>query len=279
MAAAGGRADRGGHGGGVDHARRRAAGAGGTAPWANELSLMTPQILARLNAGRQGRIRGIRWIARVPARDPYHSGRHGSQRDRSGNTGIQGRLDPGPQGPRGGPQAARHVHRLHRRERPAPPGLRGGGQLDRRGAGRLLRPRSASRSTPTTRSPSPTTAAASRWTSTPPRRSPASSWRSPCCTPAASSTRAPTRCRAACTASASRWSTPSPSGSRSMVDRDGQRHHMAFVRGHTTKKLTVLGKAKGTGTTVTLQARPRDLPRSSSSTTPRWPTGSASSPS
>ena len=33
----------------------------------------------------------------------------------------------------------------------------------------------------------------------------ASSWRSPCCTRAASSTRTPTRCRAACTASASRW--------------------------------------------------------------------------
>src|SRR6266511_3704361 len=34
------------------------------------------------------------------------------------------------------------------------------------------------------------------------------------------------------------------------VDRDGQRHHMAFERGETTKKLEVIGKAKGTGTTV-----------------------------
>jgi DNA gyrase subunit B len=34
------------------------------------------------------------------------------------------------------------------------------------------------------------------------------------------------------------------------VDRDGERHHMAFSRGHTTKKLDVVGKAKGTGTTV-----------------------------
>ncbi len=34
-----------------------------TSAWANELSLMTPQIIARINAGRQGRIRGIRWIA------------------------------------------------------------------------------------------------------------------------------------------------------------------------------------------------------------------------
>jgi len=34
------------------------------------------------------------------------------------------------------------------------------------------------------------------------------------------------------------------------VDRDGQRHHMAFERGETTKRLEVISKAKGTGTTV-----------------------------
>jgi DNA gyrase subunit B len=34
------------------------------------------------------------------------------------------------------------------------------------------------------------------------------------------------------------------------VDRDGKRHHMAFERGDTKKKLEVVGKAKGTGTTV-----------------------------
>jgi len=34
-----------------------------SAAWATELSLMTPRILARLNAGRAGRIRDIRWIA------------------------------------------------------------------------------------------------------------------------------------------------------------------------------------------------------------------------
>src|SRR6059036_2025171 len=34
------------------------------------------------------------------------------------------------------------------------------------------------------------------------------------------------------------------------VDRDGRRHHMAFERGDTKKKLEVIGKAKGTGTTV-----------------------------
>src|SRR2546422_10353262 len=34
------------------------------------------------------------------------------------------------------------------------------------------------------------------------------------------------------------------------VDRDSKRHHMAFARGDTKKKLEVIGKAKGTGTTV-----------------------------
>jgi predicted nucleic acid-binding Zn ribbon protein len=33
-----------------------------TAAWANELSLMTPRILARLNEGRQGRVKEIRWV-------------------------------------------------------------------------------------------------------------------------------------------------------------------------------------------------------------------------
>jgi predicted nucleic acid-binding Zn ribbon protein len=33
-----------------------------TAPWANELSLMAPKILARLNAGRSGRVKEIRWV-------------------------------------------------------------------------------------------------------------------------------------------------------------------------------------------------------------------------
>jgi len=34
-----------------------------TAAWATELRMMTPKILARLNAGRAGRIREIRWSA------------------------------------------------------------------------------------------------------------------------------------------------------------------------------------------------------------------------
>ncbi len=33
-----------------------------TAAWATELSLMTPRILAKINAGRAGRVREIRWI-------------------------------------------------------------------------------------------------------------------------------------------------------------------------------------------------------------------------
>src|SRR5918992_395205 len=35
-----------------------------------------------------------------------------------------------------------------------------------------------------------------------------------------------------------------------IVERDGNKHHMAFVRGKTTKKLTALGKTRSTGTTV-----------------------------
>lgn len=33
-----------------------------TAAWATELGLMTPRILARLNAGRTGRVKEIRWV-------------------------------------------------------------------------------------------------------------------------------------------------------------------------------------------------------------------------
>ena len=33
-----------------------------TAAWVNELSLMSPRLLARLNAGRQGRVKEIRWV-------------------------------------------------------------------------------------------------------------------------------------------------------------------------------------------------------------------------
>ncbi len=41
------------------------------------------------------------------------------------------------------------------------------------------------------------------------------------------------------------------------VDRDGKRHHMAFARGKTTRKLAAEGKAKGTGTTVWFKPDPQ----------------------
>ena len=41
-----------------------------------------------------------------------------------------------------------------------------------------------------------------------------------------------------------------------VVERDGSKHHMAFVRGKTIKKLTVLGKTKTTGTTVRFKPDP-----------------------
>src|SRR5438874_293827 len=40
------------------------------------------------------------------------------------------------------------------------------------------------------------------------------------------------------------------------VSRDGQVYHMEFERGKTTKKLEVIGKAKGTGTLVTFKPDP-----------------------
>jgi DNA gyrase subunit B len=41
-----------------------------------------------------------------------------------------------------------------------------------------------------------------------------------------------------------------------VVDRDGNRHRMAFVRGKTVKKLEVLGKARGTGTMIRFKPDP-----------------------
>src|SRR5712664_2268844 len=40
------------------------------------------------------------------------------------------------------------------------------------------------------------------------------------------------------------------------VSREGQVHHMEFERGKTTKKLEVIGKAKGTGTLITFMPDP-----------------------
>ena len=137
-----------------------------------------------------------------------------------------------PRGTRGGAQAPGHVHRLDRRARPAPPRLGGRRQLRRRGPGRQLLRRRRRRSIPTTRSPSPTTAAAS----------PSRSWRrsrsrrprscSPSCTPAASSaTAAATRSPAACTASASRSSTRSARSCTIDIKRDGFHWTQDYERG------------------------------------------------
>ncbi len=41
-----------------------------------------------------------------------------------------------------------------------------------------------------------------------------------------------------------------------IVERDGSKHHMAFVRGKTTKKLTSLGKTRSTGTTIRFKPDP-----------------------
>jgi len=41
------------------------------------------------------------------------------------------------------------------------------------------------------------------------------------------------------------------------VDRDGKRHHMAFERGRTVTRLDVVGKTKGTGTTITFKPDPQ----------------------
>jgi DNA gyrase subunit B len=41
-----------------------------------------------------------------------------------------------------------------------------------------------------------------------------------------------------------------------IVERDGSKHHMAFVRGKTTKKLTSLGKTRTTGTTIRFKPDP-----------------------
>jgi predicted nucleic acid-binding Zn ribbon protein len=41
-----------------------------SAAWATELGLMTPRILARINAGRTGRVKEVRWIPLAPGRPP-----------------------------------------------------------------------------------------------------------------------------------------------------------------------------------------------------------------
>ena len=81
---------------------------------------------------------------------------------------LRRQFDQGPEGPRRGAQAPGHVYRRHRRRLgPAPHGLRGRRQRHRRGAGRPRRPRDGDAQRRRLGAPSPTTAAASRPTSTP----------------------------------------------------------------------------------------------------------------
>jgi len=42
--------------------------------WANELSLMAPRILAKLNQNRRGQIKEIRWLTGLPAPEPRQRG-------------------------------------------------------------------------------------------------------------------------------------------------------------------------------------------------------------
>ena len=76
------------------------------------------------------------------SRQPAGPGRgHPAGAARRGDVGrLSRRQDQGPRGARGGAQASGDVHRVDRRSGPAPPRLRGRRQLDRRGAGRPLRP-------------------------------------------------------------------------------------------------------------------------------------------
>ena len=46
--------------------------------WAQELSLMSPRILARLNDGRKGRVREVRWIVGQPIRRGTGNGEQGT---------------------------------------------------------------------------------------------------------------------------------------------------------------------------------------------------------
>src|ERR1051326_4889028 len=49
---------------------------------------------------------------------------------------------------------------------------------------------------------------------------------------------------------------PPSANTHVFVDLDGKRHHMGFVRGQTVKQLSVVGKTRGTGTTITFKPDP-----------------------
>ena len=141
---------------------------------------------------------------------------------------------PGPRGPRSGPQAARHVHRLDRSRRACT--TSSGRSSTTRSTRRwpATARASASRCSPTAAAGSTTTVVASRSTRTRPARTRARARPrscSPCCTPAASSAARATRSPAASTASASPSSTRCPSASIVEVDRDGKRYRQEYAKG------------------------------------------------
>ena len=148
--------------------------------------------------------------------------------------------------------------------RAAPPGLRDRRQLDRRGHGRLLQERSWSRSTPTARARSSTTAAASPSAFTrrghPDGRGGLRHPRAPAASSSTTTTR-PTRSPAACTAWARRSSTALSEWLEVEVSRDGKVHHMEFERGKKSSDLKVIGKTHQDRHQGHLQARQPDLPR------------------
>ena len=66
-----------------------------------------------------------------------------------------------------------------------------------------------------------------------------------------------TSSRAACTASARRWSTRCRKRWSAQVKRDSTRWEQSYERGKATSKLTKVGPARGTGTTITFRPDPQ----------------------
>ncbi len=180
----------------------------------------------------------------------------------------------------------RHVHRRQRRAAAAPPGLRAGQQLDRRGHGRLRQEhprhdqRRRLRHRRGRRPRHPRRAARADLRRKRPRRLHARSRDDQPQRAAASSTSRPTRPPAACTASASRPSTSSPSGARSRSAATAHVYQQEFERGkpHGAGQ-TASAAPPRTGTKITFKPDPDDLRRPPSSTTTSCKSGCASWPS
>ena len=104
--------------------------------WLMELNLMKEEILRRVNEGRQeARIEKIVFV--LSGGPNSMTAKKKDKRER-GRSELYRPANPGSEGPRGRPKAPRDVHRVHFRPGASPPGLRGGGQLHRRGHGRVL---------------------------------------------------------------------------------------------------------------------------------------------